>query len=220
MRAPRPSTRALDALPSIDGLIQRSRALAMLDAILSPEWEHRYYSFNSAWDDGEMMASMRNGSGDEYFILFDRHGAVMKGFDHESIMSSWSSEIGEVWPGMYARVPEEFSAFINEPAFSIENVTFCIWRRAGDARWHSGVEEFPAGDDPDGSEWMLELLGGEPEAYQRFAREYHEAELPLSLIEHVYHLQPLDQELVGRLNSALPLEDFQADASEIGYPVS
>jgi hypothetical protein len=219
-RAPRPSTRALDALPSIEGLIQRSRALAMLDAVLSPEWEHRYYSFDSAWGDGEMMASMRNGSGDEYFILFDGHGAVMKGFDHESIMSPWSSEVVDIWPGMYARVPDEFSSFINEPAFSIEDVTFCIWRRASDARWHCGIEEFPPGDDPDGSEWMLEVLGGDPAAYQKFAREYYETELPLPAIEHVYRMQPLDQELLGRLNSALSLEDIRADASEIGYPVS
>ncbi len=50
---------------------------------MSPEWEYRYYSINSKWDEGEMMASMRNGSGDEYFILFDSHGAIMKGFDHD-----------------------------------------------------------------------------------------------------------------------------------------
>jgi hypothetical protein len=58
-----------------------SKALAMLDAILSPEWEYRYYSCNGKWAPGETMASMRNGSGDGYFILFNGHGAAIKGFD-------------------------------------------------------------------------------------------------------------------------------------------
>jgi hypothetical protein len=73
----------------------------MLDAILEPEWEYRYYSFNSRWSPGEMMASMRDGSGDGYFILFDKHGAAIKGFAHESIMSLWNAEPEVIWPGMY-----------------------------------------------------------------------------------------------------------------------
>jgi hypothetical protein len=40
-----PSTRSPDDLPSIDDLIRLSKGLAMLDAILSPEWDYRYYSF-------------------------------------------------------------------------------------------------------------------------------------------------------------------------------
>ena len=101
----RPSTQSLESLPTIDGLIQLCKALAMLDAILSPEWDYRYYSFNSKWGPGEMMASMRNGSGDEYFILFNEHLAAMKGFDHESIMSPWISDDRRIWPGMYDKVP-------------------------------------------------------------------------------------------------------------------
>jgi len=56
----------------------------MLDAILCPEWEYRYHSFNARWAGGEAMASMRDGCGDGYFILFTAAGAIMKGFVHES----------------------------------------------------------------------------------------------------------------------------------------
>jgi hypothetical protein len=48
----------------------------MLDAIMSPEWEWRYYSFDSRWGPGEEMASMRNGSGDAYSIVFSSAGRV------------------------------------------------------------------------------------------------------------------------------------------------
>ena len=33
--------------------------MAMLDAILSPEWDCRYYSFNAGWSPDEQMGSMR-----------------------------------------------------------------------------------------------------------------------------------------------------------------
>ncbi len=58
------STQNLSALSTIERLRKLSQALATLDAILCPEWQYRYYSFNAQWDVGEMMASMRNGSGD------------------------------------------------------------------------------------------------------------------------------------------------------------
>ena len=53
--------------------------------MLCEEWQDRYYSFNQAWDtkSKQRMASMRNGQGDEWFILFDAGGVFMKAFWHE-----------------------------------------------------------------------------------------------------------------------------------------
>jgi len=214
---PSPSTRSLGALPSIDRVRERSQSLAVLDAVLSPEWEHRYYSFDSQWGAGEMMASMRNGSGDEYFILFDRNGAAMKGFDHESQMSPWSSNGGKIWQGIYESLPESFSAFRNEPAFSMTNVTFCIWREPSDLAWQCGTIAFPEGENPDGSGWMLEALGGDPEVYQEFARDYYEIEIPLPAIEAIYAHAPLTVDLLRQLNPAASLDAVAHDVSEIGY---
>ncbi len=56
----------LASLPDVESLKRLSQSLAILDAIMSPDWEFRYYSFNSKWSEGEMMASMRDGSGDDY----------------------------------------------------------------------------------------------------------------------------------------------------------
>jgi hypothetical protein len=44
------STRDPSLLPDVDGLRLTLQSMAMLDAILSPEWQFRYYSFNAAWD--------------------------------------------------------------------------------------------------------------------------------------------------------------------------
>lgn len=77
-------------LPDVDALRQKTQSLAVLDAILSPDWQYQYYSCNSKWDVDEMMASRKNGCGDELCILFNRSGAILKGFDHESCMSPWA----------------------------------------------------------------------------------------------------------------------------------
>lgn len=78
------STQDLSEVPSIAALRRLTRSLAMLDAILSPDWEFRYYSFNAAWGAGEMLASMRNGSGDYWFALFCREGVALHGLAHEA----------------------------------------------------------------------------------------------------------------------------------------
>jgi hypothetical protein len=213
-----PSTRSLDDLPSIEDVIRLSQAIAMLDAILSPDWEYRYYSFNSKWGPEEMMASMRNGSGDEYFILFNKHGAAIKGFDHEAVMAPQGADPPAIWPEMYERVPADFSSFLDEPAFSMADVTFCIWRRHGDAVWQCGVTAFPEGDDPDGSEWMLKIFDVAPKTYQEFALHYYEVELPMAAIEHIYDHKPLTNTVVQALNCELTVESIESDATEIGYP--
>src|SRR5262249_15773050 len=157
-------------------------------------------SFDSKWGPGEMMASMRNGSGDEYFILFDNHGAAIKGFDHESVMSSSGADLPDIWPGMYDSVPADFSSFLDEPAFSIKDVSFCIWRRDSDGVWQCGLTVFPEGDDPDGSEWMLKIFDGDPKTYQEFALDYYEVKLPMTAIEHIYDHKPLTDNVVRALN--------------------
>ena len=177
------STRDLSGLPDIEGFRKLTRALAMLDAVLSPEWEFRYYSFNSRWADGEMMASMRNGSGDHWFALLTSGGVALHGLAHEYPMFRHNSP----WPGILDSLPREFHAnFLREPAFDTANTTFCIWRRATDAGWCRGAVDFPPGEDPDGSAWLLAILAGEPAQYVQFAAEYYERHIDVADAAGVY----------------------------------
>lgn len=212
-----PSKNTLSFLPEIDSLRALSQSLAMLDAILSPEWESRYYSFNSNWDEDEMMASMKNHAGDEYFILFTKTGAIIKGFDHESSMSPYRTEPSKVWKGVLDSVPEEFQSFLNEPAFSIEDTTFCIWRRYTDPAWQTGEINYPEDADADGSEYILSILNGDPEQYQEFAEEYYEEEIDISAVESVYQHKPLTENLIKSFSKDIALDDLRRDIVEIGY---
>ena len=213
------STRDLSLLPDVDGLRSTLQSMAMLDAVLCPEWQFRYYSFNAAWSPGEQMGSMQNGSGDDFIAHFGPAGCWLKGFAHEYPMTPYRENPKRVWPGVLDAVPDEFAACLREPAFSVQDVTFCTWRHYSDRSWQIGRIEFPAGHpDPDGSEFLLSDLDGRPETYQAWAINYYEREVSLAAVEHVYRHRPLTPEIVVQLNPELSLAELVADMNEIGYP--
>src|SRR2546423_4135413 len=215
------------ALPDISTVRDRSRSMAMLDAILSPEWQYRYFSFDSGWSPGQEMASMRDGSGSDYSIVFAPGGAWARGFDHESPVSPFRSVPPALWPGLIDTVPAVFDAQVAEPAFADADggtlrATVCFWRETSDSEWRCGpVDVRVAGyEDADSADWLFELLvEGSAEAYRDFAEEDFEAEGELSSVRHVYDLLPLNREVVAALNPEVDLNDLVQDVAEIGYPV-
>jgi hypothetical protein len=212
------STRDLSALPDIDPLRATLQSMALLDAILQPEWEYRYYSFNCHWGGGHQLASMRNGQGDDFFAVFGPAGCFLKGFAHEAVMSPYGRKPKAVWPGVLEAVPTEFADYLNEPAFTLEDTTFCVWRRYGEPFWSVGAVSFPAGQsDPDGSAYLLSPLDGEPATYQVWAEGYYGRAVPLAAVRHVYKHRPLSARVVKQLNPAVGLEDLRAQVDEIGY---
>jgi hypothetical protein len=75
----------------------------MLDLIVEPEWGLRYFSYQPSWGPGEDLASMRDGSGNEYWIVFAADGAAYaQGFDHESEFSPWGNDDGALHEGIIA----------------------------------------------------------------------------------------------------------------------
>jgi hypothetical protein len=136
------STKNLTQLLEPPALRKITKALAMLDAIIEPEWEYRYFSFNSKWSESEEMASMRNGSGDGWYCVFSSTGIFLKGFDHESEMSPWNREQKSVWPGVLDNVPAVFEPCAAEPAFSMGDTTYCIWRENSESQWRIGNISF------------------------------------------------------------------------------
>ena len=204
---------ALDQLPDIQHLRRRCQALAMVEAIVSPEWDSRYYSFNASWSSSEQMASMRNGEGDDWFILFGPPGVGVKGRAHGTASACDPRRLAST----RQCVPATLASFLEEPAFNWNEMSFCYWRETGDPCWHR-VAPPTTGDD--GSEDLLALLLQPASSYVEFAAWYYEAALPHAIVEAIYAHQPLTQALVTAINPGLALEDVQADAREIGFPVA
>ncbi len=208
------STNDLSGLPDLEGLRRLTQALAALDAVLCPEWEYRYYSFDSEWGEDEMMASMRDGEGDHWFALLCPAGAALVGLAHESPDSPSATGCAPD-PRLFGSLPAEFHAnVLQEPAFNADVATFCIWRLTSDDGWSTG-HAAPA----DGSDDLLEILGGNPETYRQFASEYFEVDVSIDDVRAVYAHAPMTRELASRLNPEIDYDALTTDLAGIGYPL-
>ena len=223
------SSRDPSMLPAPAELRRLMQSLAALDAILMPEWQYRYYSFNTHFGPGLEFGSMRNGSGDEFYAVFTEAGCFLKGFAHEYEMSPFGSDPPRLWPGLLDGVPPEFAPCLAEPAYMIDHTTFALWRRHTDAEWGRGPVEYPPGHpDPDGSAWLLAILDGDPQTYLRHAADYFEKPwVTLEMVRHVYDHRLLTDEMVRSMcpdvevlggGPPLTLADLLPDLAEIGYP--
>lgn len=194
-------------LPDIGECERIFKAAAMMDAILMPEWEYRYYSYNAQWDKGEQMASMRDGEGDHYFAWFGSGGLIIKGYD-KAYASLHKNQLGDVLKG----VPAVFNAFLHEPAFMMDQTTFCIWNEAGKNGWASSQQL------TDEACVLIEILAGGALYYHAWAQAYYEVELDLNWVQHVFALKPLSEQLLQGLNAEIELDELGEEIAEIGYP--
>src|SRR5690348_15606809 len=106
------STKDLSLLPDVESLKSLSQSLALLDAILCPDWSYRYYSFDRHWGVDVALGSMRNGQGDHYFCVFSTDGALLKGFEHEAPMSPFRVDPPEIWPEVLDNVLLPFAVYL------------------------------------------------------------------------------------------------------------
>ena len=131
---------------------------------MAPDWVDRYYSFDSQWGPGEMMAAMRNGSGDQWCSVICEAGVGIVGCAHEYP----AFRPGNPMEWIFRDLPEAFhDNLMRKPAFDTENTSFCVWRLASDDQWRSG----DPGDIDDGSGAFLSILESDPRHYVEFAQD-------------------------------------------------
>lgn len=189
-------------LPAPPDLERICKGIAALDAMLCADWELRHYSFNASWDEAgtERTASMQNGSGDEWFLVFGSSGAFLKAFWHEHPRMDRDA--------IYAGLPAPLRAHLTEAAFAMDDVTYGGFHDG--TTWTLRGNEGPMAQD-------LAILGGSAEAYRAYAAEYFEVELPVEDVEHVLAGKPIDAALLSRLCSERTLSDLEPDLAEIAY---
>lgn len=240
------STENLNLLPSPSELKKICKSISALEAIICPEWEYRYYSYQKDWSENEECCEMRNGQGDQMLIVFSENGTCINGFAHESEMNGWKNIpieesksfidklfgskkeiktelIQTIQNGVVDELPKVFNEFIfGEPIKSI-GTTFCIWQTETEKDWGIGKVNLPKNEYKDGSSDLLELLDGKPLTYKNWAEEYYEenfedSELKLELVEKVFNGIEITKELIGEINPELDdYEKLKSDLDEIGY---
>jgi hypothetical protein len=219
-------------LPGPTTLHRISLAIAALDVVMSSDWEERWFSFDPTWDDGEEYASMANGSGDSYHIVFSDRGVVVRGFDHESDLSPWARDDQRVEPTILDGFPSALRSVIDEPAFNAPEaddddvpgsdlddgpveLTFCFWCVAPDDEWCAGS----VADDGGAAELLAVVLDGTPEGYRSFAADYYEVELG-DAVDAVFGHEPMTAAMIHALNPEADVRDVLAELEEIGYPTA
>jgi hypothetical protein len=241
----KPSTFNLSVIPPIDNLKKLCKAISTLDAIISPEWEYRYFSYQNNWDKelNEECMEMRNGSGDYFFVLFTKDGAIINGQAHESEMCHWENVAAEkgffqklfgerqpelkqnIWKGVVDNVPKQFQHFIFGEPIKSKGTTFCIWNEYADNEWKKGDFVYSEDDYKDGSEDLMFILDNNPITYHSFAVDYYEEfdfdpkRLDINLVKHMYKHDRLTKDIVIKLNPNLTdFDKLKNDLDEIGYP--
>ena len=239
------STKNLALLPNIEDLKNLCKSLSVLDAINSPEWDSRYYSYQNKWDENEEFFEMRDGSGDEMKLLFSTKGCVINGFAHESQMSSWkkievkegksflknlfgsnkrkTELVQDISKGVVDSLPNEFHDFIFGEPVKSSGTTFCIWRKSTDSEWNVGQIEYPNDDYLDGSSELLYIFDRNPETYKNWAEEYfddtfEDRTLDIELVKFIYEGSILTKDIVQKINPKLEdFEQLKLDLENIGY---
>ncbi|MFJ4090966.1 hypothetical protein ACIPYS_05230 [Kitasatospora sp. NPDC089913] len=204
----------LARLPDPAALRDRCRGLAMLEAILGPVWGDRYYSFDSRWGDGQELASMRDGEGDDWFMVFSESGVYARGFDHTAPNAA---------PRLLPEVPAPFRSQTAEPAFGEEDgvplATVCFWHGTGD----DDVWQAPSAAPTGGVElFALPAAADLTGAYLEWAEEYYEPEHAPdpAAVAHVLALRPLTAAVVAAIAPDVDLDDLAEDIAGTSYPTA
>jgi hypothetical protein len=203
-------------LPLPSELKALCQSLAVLDALLCPEFELRYHRFDNAWGKNEALGSLDNGAGDHVFIVFSGAGVFVKGFDHESEMSPYANDPEVVQPGVLDEVPKAFGHYLKEPALMMEDTTFCSWLLEGETLWQEGDKNTKR---QDGMAWLLSHYLATPAQYAEWARDYFEVDISLTAVTAIFNLEPLETKLIQALNPEMALKALKKDLQEISYPI-
>lgn len=205
------STADYAALPPAADFQRLCKALAVLDAINSPDWEYRYYSYNPAWSENEQLLEMRDGEGDQMLVLFRPEGCVINGFLHEYDQP----DKAQVTRGL----PDVFAGFMFEEPVNSIGTTFCLWYTPAHG-WQHGVVE----NEDDGSEELLYIFDNQPATYAEWATEYYTDEsdkkpVTVAAVAPIYRQEPVTK--ARALALVDEVEDWTmlaTDLQEIGYP--
>ncbi|KHD11346.1 hypothetical protein PN36_20455 [Candidatus Thiomargarita nelsonii] len=176
------------------------KALALADAIIQPEWEYRYFSYNSKWSDTEEMGSFRDGSGGEWFFLSSGQFAGYKCLSPEDgIMPDLEN--------VKSQFPSEYRSFITEPAFSMDLAT-CLWY-LHESKWvKNGLTV----------KWIIdlaEITNWTAKDYHTWAVDYYERDFDVLDIDKLFENQ-FNEELAMKLNPEIDINKLRVELVEIG----
>lgn len=213
-------------LPRPAELQRRCRVVAMLDALVEGHPLGKNDTgvlYQPNWRHGDDLVKEWDGGGNNWSIIFSaEHGVFIRGFDHESDMSSYNDD--DYWPGLVGALPEPFRSDLKNPDLydhydGALQMTVCVWRGPTDTMWRYGkVEPTQWGYYGDGGEGMFEqLVDWRPREQLdwRYPAEGHE--IPDEAVRRVMDQAPLTDDLIRAFHPSPDIAALRAVAVRIGY---
>lgn len=196
-------------LPDVITFQRICKAISVLDAIVCQDWEYRYYSYNSVWDEDEEFFEMRNGQGEHLLVLFKNGGCVINGVHSEYKTADKAL--------LTKGLPDIFNDFIFGEPVNTRGTNFCIWTNA------SGDWQYNPTNMADGKDELLHIFDNNPQTYIGWAEEYFEDScredgISDQTVQDLYNGKTLTKEMV--LSVVDELEDWgqlEEDLTEIAY---
>lgn len=185
----------------IEDLKKKLKSLAIADAIIEPEWEYRYFSYTSQWGPNEEMASMRDGSGGHWFVLFEPDKVAYKCISPDDGLIKNIDEIEN-------QIPIKHQNFIHEPAFYAGKVT-SIWILERNEWFKFGIPNIQYLVD------LEQVIDWGPSEYKTWAEDYYEKDLDLSSLKQLFEHE-ITEKIINTLNPAMSYQDLKDDLYEIG----
>ncbi|MBL8911749.1 MAG: hypothetical protein JNM17_13740 [Archangium sp.] len=186
-----PSSALLRSLPDPASMQRTLRSLTMLDAIVAPDF--RAFEWHPRWGKRQQMGAFKDGSGNFFFAWFSVKGTVIRGFDHESKMSPFQHDPPREWPGLTKGLPAALSYAKKEPAFALEELTFCTWN-TGDG-WKCGPVKMAKRGD--GSEELLACFRSD---FSKFAPKHFDQKFDRSALDALRDFKPLSKPLLDSIS--------------------
>lgn len=166
------------------------------------------------WCEKFDLATIDNGAGDHLFILFTPEGVIIKGFDHESMLSPHAQSSYGVFPGIYDDVPQKLLTYLEDDALEKEDVTFCIWCEAGNSEWRKGNVQIPKGED-DGMDYLLTSIIHTPQQFVKWAENYYEKKMSLDIVTQIFEGQSISAQMIKQLNAESNVANVLKELEEL-----
>ncbi len=175
----------MHVLPNARDLKKRFQGFALCDAVLMPEWQMRYFSFDANWDkqNAEMLASVRDGQGMELFVLFSKAGAIGKFYDGKTSLNPKRA---------IQNIPNRFDDFKSEPAFNLADISNLFWTDDTQSNW-CFFGENKAGND------LFGILAAGFDVFRRWAERYYDRPVNKAALFLLYDNFDVSSQVLRRL---------------------
>jgi hypothetical protein len=214
-------TTSYTKLPNTKRLKEILLSQSALDIIMKDEvnaWL-RLSSFYKNYFDGIDMVKIDNGAGDNMYILFSKDGAIIKGFDHNSILSPYANDKGEITKGIYDSVPIELMELLKDESIEVNDVTFCVWISKNDSNWKKGniivPEDYKENDD--GERFLLGYIFDDADSWLDWAEYHYEEEILSECVKAIYEHKDITREIIEKINPKRDVDAVIKELKMVGY---